>query len=278
MKPERVLTTIKDGFSAAHRYWVRDWSAEQNEAVFGKCSRPSGHGHNYEVDATMDLRDSLNPDAAAATLHQVLELLDHKHLNLDTPYFADRQPTTENISALLYTLLQESLSDHAELYQVRVAESDDLWAVSDGTQELRLGRSASFSASHRLWTPTLSDRENARIFGKCANGNGHGHNYTLEVEVAGRPEPRQDRGFVIPLSILDAAIGDLINDWDHARLDTDTTDFRTLNPTGENIAAVAYRRLERALAPQSIAYLRLWETRHIFFEVIPEDRFPSAQR
>ncbi|MHA2620240.1 MAG: 6-carboxytetrahydropterin synthase [bacterium JZ-2024 1] len=259
--------TIVDGFSAAHRYWVKEWSVEQNRAVFGKCAREGGHGHNYEVRATFELRENRSIDEARTRLHAVLEQVDHKNLNLDTSLFIHRQPTTENICVVIFSMLRDTLPDFATLIRVCVLESEDLWATTEGKPEVSVGRRVSFSASHRLWSSALSESENARIFGKCANANGHGHNYTLEIEVCGIPDPVT--GFVVPLTLLDEAIRQVITEWDHARLDTETPDFVALNPTGENISLVAWRNLQRSLSAPRISYLRLWETPKIYFEVFP---------
>lgn len=263
-----TVTTISEEFSAAHFYYVEGWSKEENEATFGKCARREGHGHNYTVEVTVRPSTTGSAWRIRQNLSGVLASVDHKNLNLDTPYFKNLQPTTENIALLLFSMAREAMGSEGDLVRLRLFESDDLWAVTEDGQNVALGRRVSFSASHRLWTPALSEEENERIFGKCANANGHGHNYVLEVEVSGAVDPRT--GFVIALPTLDAALGALVNEWDHTRLDTHCPDFRTVNPTGENIATVAYRRLQTALPHHHLTYLRLWETRNIFFEVLPE--------
>ncbi len=55
--------------------------------------------------------------------------------------------------------------------------------------KIELGRRYRFAASHRLHTKKLSEEENTRIFGKCANPYGHGHNYVLEISVSGDIDP-----------------------------------------------------------------------------------------
>jgi 6-pyruvoyltetrahydropterin/6-carboxytetrahydropterin synthase len=264
----QTTTIIRADFSAAHYYRVGGWSEDENLAVFGKCARPQGHGHNYEVEVAVRLKGDTSRDAVIAAIHRVLSLLDHKNLNLDTDYFREFQPTTENLCALLFSLMRNDVGESADLVNVRLFEAEDLWAVSDGSPVVRLGRRVTFSASHRLWSPLLSAEQNEAIFGKCANANGHGHNYALEIEVAGIPSP--ETGFVAPLETLDGALKSLVAEWDHNRLDTDAADFQLLNPTGEHIAMVAFQRLKAALNPLRLAYVRLWETRNIFFEVIPE--------
>ena len=129
-----VLLTRKAEFSAAHFYWVEAWSAEQNEAVFGKCSNRNGHGHNYVLEVTV----AGEPDAVTGfvvdlkELKEVLErevvsVYDHRHLNLEVPEFATRQPTAENIAISIWTRLDGKIPQ-ARLHRVRVYERDDLFA------------------------------------------------------------------------------------------------------------------------------------------------------
>ena len=81
-----------------------------------------------------------------------------------------------------------------------------------------VGRRESFNAAHQLCDPDLSDEENRRLFGKCANL--HGHNYVLEVVVAG--EVDQASGYVLDLKLLSDVIGrQVIRDVDHRNLNTD---------------------------------------------------------
>src|SRR6185437_2920858 len=87
-----------------------------------------------------------------------------------------------------------------------------------GAMTVLVGRRETFNAAHQLYDPGLSDEENRRLFGKCANL--HGHNYVLEVVVAG--EVDQDSGYVLDLKVLsDVMNGHVIRDVDHRNLNTD---------------------------------------------------------
>ena len=99
-------------FSAAHRLHVPGLSDEKNREIFGKCNNPSGHGHNYqlEVAVTGDVNDAghaLAVDALDRVVHEhVLEVLDHKHLNVGVPAFAGLNPSVENIAKVIYDMLE----------------------------------------------------------------------------------------------------------------------------------------------------------------------------
>ncbi len=121
-----------------------------------------------------------------------------------------------------------------------------------------LSRRETFSASHRLHSAQLSDEENRALFGKCNHANGHGHNYTLEVLVKG--EIAQKTGLVMNLNDLKALIHQHVLDKvDHRHLNLDVAEFKTLNPTTENLVVVIWNWLAPHL--DGLLYeIRLHET------------------
>ena len=109
-----------------------------------------------------------------------------------------------------------------------------------------LSRRETFSASHRLHLPTLSERENRDLFGKCSHVHGHGHNYTLLVTVRGPVDAAT--GMVMNLVELKQIIHRTVLDKvDHRHLNLDVPEFATLNPTAENIACVIWQWLAPSL-------------------------------
>ena len=128
---EHLLMRQQYEFSAAHRLHVPDLSDEENRAVFGKCNNPSGHGHNYRVEVVA--RVPMGPDGRVLQCEQmdavvdevVIEKLDHKHLNVDVPEFAQMNPSVENIAKVIYRLLSSPVSDRlgAELEEISVWET-----------------------------------------------------------------------------------------------------------------------------------------------------------
>lgn len=116
-----------------------------------------------------------------------------------------------------------------------------------------------FNAAHRLADPSLSDAENERVFGVCANANFHGHNYNLDVSVSGDIDPRT--GYVMDIArIKEIATECLIRHLDHKNLNLDVPWFKNLNPTAENIAVICWKVLAPAVAPAHLVRIRLWET------------------
>lgn len=116
-----------------------------------------------------------------------------------------------------------------------------------------------FSAAHRLHCPDWSDAENRATFGKCNNPHGHGHNYFVEVTVAAAPDAKT--GMVLALPEFERIVDEtIIARFDHKHLNEDTVEFRTLNPSVENIAQVCWRLLAPRVAPAALHSVRVWET------------------
>ena len=123
--------TVGTHFSAAHRLALPTLSYEENCAIYGKCARPHGHGHNYHLEVTVkgeiDPRTGMIVDLGA--LHQVLddcvvEPFDHNFLNKDIPYFAEVVPTAENIAVHISNLLRQPILDlGAQLHRIKLIES-----------------------------------------------------------------------------------------------------------------------------------------------------------
>jgi len=127
-----------------------------------------------------------------------------------------------------------------------------------------VGRRETFNAAHQLYDPGLSDEENRRLFGKCANL--HGHNYVLEVVVAG--EVDQASGYVLDLKVLsDIMNGQVIRDVDHRNLNTDVPWLSGRIPTAENLAVTFWERLQPALPEGLLRSVRVWETDKTWAEV-----------
>ncbi|MGB0715884.1 MAG: 6-carboxytetrahydropterin synthase, partial [Phycisphaerae bacterium] len=95
---------------------------------------------------------------------------------------------------------------------------------------IQLTQSFEFSAAHRLFRPNLSDDENAKLFGKCANPHGHGHNYVVDVTVTHDKEDASDHTPRLDIPTFDRIVDELVIDrFDHKHLNIDCAEFSTLN-------------------------------------------------
>ena len=127
-----------------------------------------------------------------------------------------------------------------------------------------VGRRESFNAAHQLCNPDLSDDENRRLFGKCANL--HGHNYILEVVVTGKID--QATGYILDLKALSDLIARrIICDVDHRNLNTDVPWLKGRVPTAENLAQAFWERLRPELPDGLLRSVRVWETDKNWAEV-----------
>ena len=122
-----------------------------------------------------------------------------------------------------------------------------------------VSRRAHFNAAHRLYRSDWSSEQNESIFGKCNNPNYHGHNYELIVSVTGEVDPVT--GYVLDVKILKDFIKSEVEEaFDHKNLNLDVPEFKTLNPTAENIVIVIYNKLKAVLDKKLDLKVTLFET------------------
>lgn len=118
----KISVYRKAHFNAAHRLFVPDWSDEKNSEVFGLCSNPHYHGHNYE----MEVKVTGEVDPVTGYLidlkilkdiikFQIEDRFDHKNLNLETEEFKNLNPTAENICYVIWTILRQHLDKKYEI-------------------------------------------------------------------------------------------------------------------------------------------------------------------
>ena len=118
----KVTVNRKAHFNAAHRLFNKNWSDEQNFEVFGKCSYPNYHGHNYEI--IVAVKGEVDPETGFVMnldeLRKIIEVevedyLDHKNLNVDIKEFQNINPTAENIVILIWNKIRAKLATDLEL-------------------------------------------------------------------------------------------------------------------------------------------------------------------
>ena len=131
--------------------------------------------------------------------------------------------------------------------------------------KVTVSRKAHFNAAHKLFRPDWSDAKNKEVFGKCANENYHGHNYELIVSLTG--EINQETGYVYDLGKLKNIIKAEVEDYlDHKNLNLDIDDFKSSNPSAENIAVLIYNRLIPHFDDNYKLKITLYETPRNFVE------------
>ena len=264
--PQRSATFYSDGacegnywfeFSAARQTMSPHFIEEENRRLFGEAA--SIHGHNYRVRLTF--RAETGPgggplvrfDKIDNCIQSLRSELNHRHLNKEVAGLKDRPITTESLAGYIY----ERVNALLPLYRVRLHERDDFFAEVWEDKSIFLGMQMPFSAAHRLQTPSLSDSENAELYGQCNNPLGHGHGYLTETTIGG--EYDMQSGTLYNFLALKRAIEESLRLWQDRHLDLDVDDFREMPSTGENIVRALWPKIDNRLNHQLVR-LRLWET------------------
>ncbi|MBY0476136.1 MAG: 6-carboxytetrahydropterin synthase [Chitinophagaceae bacterium] len=129
-----VYLTRLEHFNAAHKLYNPNWSAEQNEAMFGKCANENWHGHNYELFVT--IKGEVNKDTGflfdvkklseLIKVH-VLEKLDHKNLNMDVDFMKGQMCSTENLAKAIWQQLTPHLPNEVQLHCIKLYETQRIY-------------------------------------------------------------------------------------------------------------------------------------------------------
>lgn len=126
-----IYITRKESFNAAHKLARTDWSEEKNLSVFGKCSNPNWHGHNYELFVTV----KGEPDPETGFLvdlkvlkqiiqTQIIDKIDHRNINLDVDFMQNKMASTEILAIEIWNQLFPHIKD-AELHSVKLYETQN---------------------------------------------------------------------------------------------------------------------------------------------------------
>ncbi len=128
-----IFITRRERFSAAHKLYRADWSLEENENVFGKCSNPNWHGHNYELFVTV--KGEVDPETGflidlkemkRVILQHVIEKLDHRNVNLDVDFMAGKLASTEYIAIAIFDVLRPLFAErNVLLHCVKLVETEN---------------------------------------------------------------------------------------------------------------------------------------------------------
>ena len=244
-------------FSAARKTMSPPLSAEENISLFGESV--SMHGHNYRARLTFRTErcDGKGPlvrfDAIHACVRALRSELDHRYLNEEVIGLKNRPVTTESLAGYIY----ERVNTMMPLQRVRLHERSDFFAEAWESSMIFLGLQVPFHAAHRLHSATLSDMENARLYGKCNNPRGHGHRYLTETTIGGGYSARS--GMLYDFVAFRNAIEESLEPWRDRHLDLETEDFRDAPSTGENILRALWPKIDNRLN-QQLVRLHLWET------------------
>jgi len=253
----QVLLTKRIEFSAAHRYHNDRWDAERNRAVFGACNNEPGHGHNYLLEVTVS--GEVDPHTGMVVnlfdlkrvLQEALEEFDHYHLNLDTPYFKDVIPTTENLARVLWRRL-DAQKDIGTLHAIRLYEDENLFAdvtSLTGLDVATVTRRYQFTAVYQGGRAP-------------SGGTWSGHTWDLFVTVQGPID--RETGMVTDIVALDRVVqGRVIQPFNGQDLGNV---LGLQKVTGEQLVRAIWDRLVKSVRAGKLARVRLVQTRDLAFE------------
>ena len=252
----KATLTKRTEFCSSHRYHNPNWDDTKNKKVFGPCNNKNTHGHNYLLEVALcgpiDPVNGMiiNLYDLKIYLWDVLKEFDHKNLNLDTPYFTERIPTTENLAVTLWKQLEQH-PHMPSLDRIRLYEDHTLYA--DVTADLLNGTNGSPQSPHadvtRLYQ--FSAAQN------LPNGQTTGHNYTVAVTVTG--PIATDTGQVVNLETLDQLVAKkVLARFNGKNISLDTT-FQDSLPSEAHLAQVAWSTLKEESPGAALTQVKVSE-------------------
>jgi 6-pyruvoyltetrahydropterin/6-carboxytetrahydropterin synthase len=130
---EMIYITRRERFNSAHKLFREDWSDEKNMEVFGKCSNPNWHGHNYELFVTV--KGEINPNTGflidLRALKEIIQIyvtdkLDHKNVNMDVDFMKGKMASTEVLAVEIYNQLRPHIEEHgAKVHKIKLVETEN---------------------------------------------------------------------------------------------------------------------------------------------------------
>ncbi len=128
-----IYITRRERFNSAHKLFREEWSNEENLEVFGKCSNPNWHGHNYELYVTV--KGEIDPETGFVIdlkvlkqiiLTHVTDKLDHKNINLDVDFMKGKMASTEVLALEIYNQLKPSIEAlGAQMHKIKLCETEN---------------------------------------------------------------------------------------------------------------------------------------------------------
>jgi len=127
-----IYLTRRERFCAAHRMFRQDWTDEQNQEVFGKCSNPNWHGHNYNLWVTIKGEPSSHGfvmninNLKQIILENVVNKIDHMNINLEVGFMDGKVATTENLAVAIWNILKPAIEkEGALLHCIKIEETEN---------------------------------------------------------------------------------------------------------------------------------------------------------
>mgnify|MGYP000551336327 CR=1 FL=1 len=255
----KATLTKRLEFCSSHRYHNPNWDDEKNRQVFGACNNVNTHGHNYLLEVT--LCGEIDPVTGMIInlydlkqhLWDVLIEFDHKNLNLDTPYFTNRVPTTENLALTLWSLLEK----HPQL-----PDLDRILLHEDETLFAEVTRSSLKETNSPLTVPRATITRNYCLSSamNISTDSVSGHNYTIGITIDGSID--SETGQIINLEQLDELVqAKIIQRWNNKNLSLES-DFQQTPPTKENLVQIISQTLDGNIPQGALTRVTVSDNSH----------------
>lgn len=254
--PKTTLTRRIE-FSISHQYHNPSWDIARNRATFGPSNNETGHGHNYLLEVTLRGEVDevtgmiLNLYDLKQVLTEVLEEFDHKHLNLDTPYFEKIIPTMENFAWILWGkfLLRPEIKN---LESLRLHEDENLF--TEITESMINGK-------RPFPTKTLEARISRGyplpVLYLTPDGKIVGEHYIFEVTIRGPID--SDTGLVTNIIDLDCLVQNLVLKHFDGKTVFEDPVFENTNPSQGNLACFIWNVLFQKICSGQLEKVALRE-------------------
>jgi 6-pyruvoyltetrahydropterin/6-carboxytetrahydropterin synthase len=248
------------------RFSINPFLPEDNAGFNAFASKPAGEGLSLFFELSVELTGEIDP--ATGFVVNVLDIDEHVRQSV-VPIFSrsireDFQRGKHIALAGAALLLKSSWAQVADKFgsaklsslALKLNPFRKVAIDSEAGEMLYFSEKFEFAATHKLWNERFSPQRNFEVFGKCANVSGHGHNYVVEVTIK-----RSVSGGDFSIGNFEKVVDDeLIEAVDHKNLNVDVAEFSTVNPTVENIAVFAWKRLAGKLAEAQLHCVTVWET------------------
>jgi len=253
---------------------LRAGLSEEIQGANSFASKPAGEGLSIFLELSVELAGNVEPTTGFVV--NVTDI-DKNVLRFVVPIFAERiradfQQRKHIRLFAIAELLRSAWGQLADKFgparlsklSLKLNPFREVTIDCEDFKMIYFSEKFEFAATHKLWNDEFSQQHNFKVFGKCANPNGHGHNYVVEVTIKKSLDPARDG----PIGKNDFCIGDfektvddeLIKLIDHKNLNVDIAEFGRTNPTVENIAAFAWKKLTDKFIDASLYCVRIWET------------------
>jgi len=249
----KATLTKRTEFCSSHRYHNSNWDDAKNKAVFGPCNNQNSHGHNYLLEVTLcGPIDSVNGMIInlydlKIYLWDVLKEFDHKNLNLDTPYFTERIPTTENLAVTLWQRLEQH-PHMPPVERIRLHEDHTLYADVTDALLSRSGQSPHADITRRYKFSAAK---------QLSNGQTTGHNYTADITVTG--PIASDTGQVVNLGALDQVVHKKVLTRFNGKNMSEDEAFQEASPCESRLAQMVWNTLKDEITGATLTQITVSE-------------------